>query len=332
MKRIEFWLAVLCFLGSKCVLAQVLYPSSQHLGLQTATLENVMLLQNLRDPQNDCIGRNAWALGYGLGGVSRGEVEVKENGASEVLDSKFHDTLGGFLVGADTNLGTTSRLGGFFAFNTASQTDQTSEKVETTNGFWGVYGKKDWENAYFLGTGAIGFTHTEDDLKANAFRGFAYGETGLNFLFGAVDFQPFWGLQYYYAGNGSAEGEMADGATQVSASPLKTNSLRNVVGARLGVPLYVFENQKLSVNCLGFWFHEFLNDSDLGGGTINLQPEGGALVQYVVGQQKNGRDWCVLAPTFDWKRGNLHLWAGYIALFNESEVLHLGQGGLGFCW
>ncbi len=332
MKRIGFWLALLCFLGSKSALAQVLYPSSQHLGLQTATLENIMLLQNLRDPQNDCIGNNYWALGYGLGGVSRGDVDLAEDGTSEVLDSKFRNTLGGFLVGADTNLGTTSRLGGFFAFNTASQTSQPNEKVDTTNGFWGIYGKKDWANAYFLGTGAIGFTHTAADFTANAFRSFVYGETGLNFRFGSLDLQPFWGLQYYYAGNGSSSGELADEATSVSASPLKTNSLRNVLGARLGVPVYVLENQRLSLNCLGFWFHEFLSDENLGGGTINLQPEGGALVQYVIGQQKNGRDWGVVAPTLDWKHGNLHLWVGYIALFNESEVLHLGQGGFGLCW
>ena len=332
MKRIGFWLVFLYFLGSKCALAQVLYPSSQHLGLQTATLENIMLLQNLRDPQNECVGKNYWALGYGLGGVSRGDVDLTEDGSSEVLDSKFRDTLGGFLVGADTNLGTTSRIGGFFAFNTASQTEQTSEKVETLNSLWGIYGKKDWANAYFLGSGAIGCTHTETDVTANAFRGFAYGETGLNFRFAAVDFQPFWGLQYYYAGNGSAEGEMADGATRVSTSPLKTNSLRNVIGARFGMPLYVREHQKMSVNFLGFWFHEFLNDSDLGGGTIDLQPEGGSPVQYVIGQQSNGRDWGVVAPTLDWKKGNFHFWAGYIALFNESEILHLGQGGMGFCW
>jgi len=331
MTRTRFWLVFLFCLVCETTFAQVLYPSSQHLGLQTATLENIMLLQNLRDPQSDCVGINSWALGYGLGGVTRGDVDFTVDDSPGTSQNTFRETVGGLLVGTDLNLGTDSRIGGFFAFNATSQS-VANEKADVRNYFWGVYGKKDWGNAYFLGTGAVGHAHTESDVTANAFRGFVYGETGLNYRFGLMDFQPFWGLQYYHAGTGSATGYNAEMGVQVDASPLRTNSLRNVLGARLGAPVFLYNGQRFGLNCVGFWFHEFLSDAELGGAAVEYSVEGESLLNFWIEQQKNGRDWCVLAPTLDWKRGKLHLWAGYIALFNESEVLHLGQGGAEICW
>lgn len=314
------------FSGLAQVDAQTLYPSVPQVGLQSATLENIMLLQNLRDTDRPCIGRNSWAVGYGMGGVSRGNVQTPAG----TSPTRFDPSFGGILTGTDLNFGAASRLGAFFAYNSATvKNTPDSEKANVDHYLWGLYGRKEWDCVYFMGTGAIGHgnlrqkTFSENSTlealgETNAWRAYAYGELGTEFRFGSVSFQPFWGLQYYHASSGSEPGDPADPAI-LPLPALDTNSLQNVVGARLSGAFWQNDVHSLRAHCTAFWFHEFLSMNDLGGTDT-------------VSAQDFGRDWLVIAPTLEWTIGNFRIWSGYVAMVNERETLHLGQGGLAFCW
>lgn len=325
--------------------AQGLYSASPHLGVQSATLENVMLHQNLRDTDGPCVGRNSWLLGYGMGGFSSGEQTIEESSGETVNSTRFSQSLGGFLLGTDLNIGVDSRIGGFMAFNASRQTTE-NEKTDVQNYFWGVYGRKDWEKGYFLGTAAVGHAHLTENSStsyftspqtgaSNAWRAFLYGELGSEFRFDSVSVQPFWGLQYYFSSFGSFEtggdsGDEATDAESVRFPALKTNSFRNVLGVRVAETFWTDENRALRGNVTAFWFHEFLNYGELGGGTfLNISD---AIPEMSVSAQKYGRDWGILAPTLEWSWGRFKVWGGYVAMFNSRETLHLGQGGLAFCW
>ncbi len=350
--RLEFilWFLLvlrLFFLCPASVQAQMLYPSSQGLGLQSATLENIMILQQLRNTETPCIGYNAWAAAYGLGGYSRGEVEYRYRFNEE---TQFDKSLGGSLFGFDTNLGASSRLGAFFTYNSSRQTNESSfneEKMNVNNYLWGLYGRKEEESFYLMGTAGIGHARMNEhyasttpiipweyNTTSNAWRAFLYGEIGTEMSFGGLNVQPFWGVQYYYASNGSSQDtyyDSADDPSTIGFPSLEMNSLRNVLGIRLAQTLWAEENRAIQLNCLSFWYHEFLNLKNLGGGNIGF---GDSTIQdsFFYSWQNSGRDWAVIAPTVEWKIGNLRLWGGYIALFNSQEVLQVGQGGIAYCW
>ncbi|MBQ4142287.1 MAG: autotransporter outer membrane beta-barrel domain-containing protein [Thermoguttaceae bacterium] len=308
------------------VSAQTLYPSVPLVGVQSATLENIMLLQNLRDTDRPCIGRNSWTIGYGTGGVMRGNVQTPA-GADP---NRFETSFGGILTGTDLNFGTTSRLGAFFAYDSVTLKNASdSEKANADQYLWGLYGRKDWSGGYFMGTGAIGHgrlrqkTFSENSTlealgETNAWRAYAYGELGTEFRFSSVIFQPFWGLQYYHASSGSETADPADPAL-LSLPALETNSFQNVVGVRFAGTFWKNDVHSLCAHCSAFWFHEFLTMDDLGGTDS-------------ISAQDVGRDWFIIAPTLEWTIGNFRIWSGYIAMVNDRETLHLGQGGFAFCW
>lgn len=329
--------------------AQFLYPSSSKLGLQSATLENVILLQNLRNTDNPCPGRNSWFAGYGAGGNSRGEV-VYDNTVLEIpFDTKYTEQFGGFLIGSDADLGSDSRLGAFFAYNSSRQMETQNfwdEKVNIDNYFWGLYGRKDFKNIYFLGTAAIGHSHLNESYdsqsplvdwhyfgKSNAWRAFVYGEVGTEYRIGNFSIQPFWGLQYYYSSFGSFEStDTPDSPLTLIFPALHTNSFRNVLGIRLADTFWLDDQQSVQFSCAAFWFHEYMDLDEIGGGTvIGIEPAR-APTYSIYSQQNAGRDWCVLTPTIEWKKGDFRIWAGYIVLFNERETIQMGQGGLAYCW
>lgn len=340
--------------------AQYLYPSGNSLGLQSATLENIMVLQQLRNTDLPCIGYNAWALGYGAGGYSRGDVLYRYGqdptqdpplaGVTIEEPTAYNQALGGTIVGADMNIGAASRLGAFFAYNSSEQEiadTQRNESLNVDNYLWGLYGRKEEESFYLMGAGAIGHARMNEqysvavgpytwdyETASNAWRAFLYGEVGTEMRFGKLNIQPFWGVQYYYAGNGSTLDTSGTTYEVTRLFPaLTTNSLRNVLGIRLAETLWMEENRALQVNCLAFWYHEFLSMKNLGGGTFGYQPAGMTTMDYYYySAQDSGRDWAVIAPTVEWKVGNLRLWAGYIALFNAHEALQLGQGGIAYCF
>ncbi len=323
------------------LLAQNLYPASPQLGIQSATLENIMLHQNLRDTEGPCVGRNSWLIGYGLGGFSSGEQSGKNSNSETRTESRFEQSLGGFLLGTDLNFGVDSRIGGFMAFNASRQTAE-SEKTNIQNYFWGIYGRKDWGKNYFLGTAAIGHAHLRETSDAaafsapktgssNAWRAFLYGEFGTEFRFGSIIFQPFWGLQYYFSSFGSFQVPGEGVVSENTIFPaLKTNSLRNVIGLRTAETFWESEELILRGNVTAFWFHEFLDYGELGGGTfLNISE---TIPEMTVSPQKYGRDWGIIAPTLELNWGNFKFWGGYAAMFNSRETLHLGQGGVSFCW
>lgn len=365
-----FWIAemllfVIFGLVASSGKAQLLYPSGNSLGLQSATLENIMVLQQLRNTDLPCVGRNAWALGYGLGGYSRGDVLYEYGDSEAFLDPTFDpslvgvtfleptdydQSLGGTIIGTDMNLGASSRLGMFFAYNSSSQQlagAQQGESLNVNNYFWGLYGRKEEESFYLMGAGAIGHARMDEqfhtalgpytwdyETKSNAWRALLYGEIGTEMNFGKLNVQPFWGVQYYYAGNGSTTDTSGTVYEVTRTFPaLKTNSFRNVLGIRLADTFWAAEDRALQVNCLAFWYHEFLSMKNWGGGDFGYQPEGMPTMDYFYySAQNSGRDWAVIAPTVEWKVGNLRLWAGYIALFNTREALQLGQGGIAYCF
>ena len=136
------------FSGLAQVDAQMLYPPVPQVGLQSATLENIMLLQNLRDTDRPCIGLNSWAVGYGMGGVSRGNVQTPAG----TSPTRFDPSFGGILTGTDLNFGAASRLGAFLRtirlrskmlliprrpMWTTTSGDSTDEKNGTVFTSWG---------------------------------------------------------------------------------------------------------------------------------------------------------------------------------------------------
>ncbi len=297
------------FQMSMKIQAQTLYSSAPQVGLTSATVENILLLQNMRDMERSCIGKTSWFLGYGSGGYTHGDTDISQ---------KF----GGLLVGTDLNIGVDSRFGAFFVFN-ASEQLATTEENDTNHYFWGIYGRKDYEYGYFLGTGALGYAHTRETLqntatstdnvgKSDAFRAFLYGELGSDFRFGSFTLQPFWGLQYYYNDFDSLtlSDPTAPGVGNVNLGSTQLDSLRNIVAIRIARTFLIQEMETLSLHCTSFWYHEFLDDNE-----PNI-----------------GRDWAVFAPTIEWQKGNLKLWAGYLALFNDRTAQQLGQAGVAFCW
>lgn len=316
LREILIFFPILLFIMSEPSRGQTLYDSASQVGLTSATFENILLLQNMRDTDRSCIGKTSWALGYGSGGYTHGDTDISQ---------KF----GGFLVGTDLNIGIDSRIGAFFAFN-ASEQLATAEENDTNHYFWGLYGRKDYEYYYFLGTGALGYAHTRETLqnsatsptspnsqdnvgKSDAFRAFLYGELGTEFRFGSFSLQPFWGLQYYY---NDFDSLTLSGATppgtggNLNLGSSQLDSLRNIVAFRLAQTFLIHDSETLSLHCTGFWYHEFL---DVDGPDL-------------------GRDWAVLAPTVEWQKGNLKLWAGYLALFNDRTAQQLGHAGITFCW
>ncbi len=332
-----FWMR----LTPETLLAQSLYSASPQLGVQSATLENTMLHEKLRDTDGPCVGRDSWLLGYGMGGFSSGGQSVKISGEETVNPTRFDQSLGGFLLGTDLNIGADSRIGGFMAFNASRQTSE-NEKTNVQNYFWGVYGRKDWERGYFLGTAAAGHAHLKETSSAlyfsspktgssNAWRAFLYGEFGSEVRINSICIQPFWGLQYYFSSFGSFEvpGEPSF-SDSIRFPALKTNSFRNVLGVRVAETFWKEESRALRGNVTAFWFHEFLNNGDLGGGTfLNISE---SIPEMTVSSQKYGRDWCVVMPTLEWNWGKFKVWGGYAAMFNSRETLHWGQGGVSFCW
>ncbi|MDO4629751.1 MAG: autotransporter outer membrane beta-barrel domain-containing protein [Planctomycetia bacterium] len=316
--------------------AQTLYSSAPQVGLTSATVENILLLQNMRDTDRSCIGKTSWALGYGSGGYTHGETDISQN-------------FGGFLVGTDLNIGIDSRVGAFFAFNASEQLATVSEnnvlrgeENDTNHYFWGFYGRKDYEYCYFLGTAALGYAHTRETLqntatsstsptfpdsvgKSDTFRAFLYGEIGTEFRFGSFSLQPFWGLQYYYSdfssmtlSDSTPPGALpgTPGLGNLNLGSAQLDSLRNIIALRLAHTFLIHDTETFSLHCTGFWYHEFLDGDTTGNGlTPNI-----------------GRDWAALAPTVEWQRGNLKLWAGYLALFNDRTAQQLGHAGVAFCW
>ncbi|MDO4570722.1 MAG: autotransporter outer membrane beta-barrel domain-containing protein [Planctomycetia bacterium] len=329
--------------------AQFLYTSSPKLGLQSATLENIMVLQTLRDADHQCPDRHSWFTGYGAGGNSRGDVIYDNESLRLVYDTKYDESFGGFLLGTDANLSDDCRLGAFFAYNSSVQTETQNfwdEKTNVDNYFWGLYGRKDIEGVYFLGTAAIGHSHLDESYESqsplvdwqysgesNAWRAFVYGEMGTEYRIGSLAIQPFWGLQYYYSSFGSFSSTSSpDRPLMLTFPALRTNSFRNVLGIRLASDVWQDGDNLINLNCAAFWFHEFLDLDAIGGGTVVGVEPPRAPVYTTISQQNAGRDWVVLTPTFEWKKGAFRLWAGYIALFNERETIQMGQGGVGYCW
>lgn len=343
-KFLTIWSFTLLSLSAiQGVSGQALYPSSPALGLQSATLENVMLLQNLRDTDGPCIGRNAWLTAYGLGGFSSGDLATEtETGGEETQNSNFRQSLGGFLTGCDLNWGVNSRVGAFMAYNSSTQESRQpsdGEKANIDNYLWGFYGRKDLMGSYVLGTAAIGHSHLNEKLNqdsgssfggtSNAWRAFLYGEWGTEFRHNDFSLQPFGGLQYYYSSFGSFTSEDLSSASAgaMTFPALKTNSFRGILGVRAANTFWKNENHSIRGNCTAFWYHEFLDLDEIGGGIF--QQNG---TEILVSSQDYGRDWVILAPTVEWNFKNLKLWAGYIAMVNSYETLHLGQGGAAFCW
>lgn len=337
-----------CIISALCAReckAQFLYATSGKANLQTATLENIMLLQNVRDTDYNCQDCQGWFTGYGSGGYGRGDTIGGTSPADKSASpSDYSQATGGFLTGFDKSLSDSCRSGLFFAYNN-NVIDETynnnilenNQHINMHNYFWGGYGRKDFQNCYLLGTLAGGYTRLNESIKLNpqilpdermtnnSWRALAYGEIGQEFYAGQTLLQPFWGLQYFYNGFGEADYYDTNGDLATQIENLDTNSLRNVLGLRLARDLYRTENGFIKFDCIGFWYHEFLNRDDMG-------------VAKVVGTTQfagavwSGRDWAVIAPTLNFRYKNLRMWAGYVAMFNENEAINLGQGGLAVCF
>ena len=342
--RIVFWNTILIsMLSAPQIHAQFLYGTAGKASLQTATLENVMLLQNVRDVDYNCQACQGWFTGYGSGGYAEG-TSYSTTTPRTLYDAEYSQETGGFLTGFDRSLSETCRSGLFFAYN-SNVLDETSvnpvvtsnQHLDMNNYFWGGSGRKDFQHCYLLGTLAGGYTRLNesvtytpqilpnDTMQNNSWRALAYGEVGQEYLVGQTLVQPFWGLQYFYSGYDEAEFYDENGDLALRLENLDTNSLRNVLGLRIARDLYRTEDGFIKLDCIGFWYHEFLGREDLG-------------VAKVVGSNQiaeavwSGRDWAVIAPTLNFKYKNLRMWAGYIVMFNENEAINLGQGGLAYCF
>ncbi|MDO4574339.1 MAG: autotransporter outer membrane beta-barrel domain-containing protein [Planctomycetia bacterium] len=350
-------LSVLLTVGGRHASAQFLYATAGKANLQTSTLENIMLLQNVRDVDYSCPDCQTWFTGYGFGGfadgISTGSAEaaevidpVTENKSDlTIYDSHYTQATGGFLLGGDKNFSDSCRAGLFFAYNNNVQESvaitpflQTTQRINMHNYFWGGYGRKDFRRCYLMGTLAGGYSrlgetvrYQPDDLipdnnaKTGSWRALTYGEIGTEIRIGRSLFQPFWGIQYFYNGYDNAVFTV-EGSTLTEFAPLKTNSLRNILGIRYARDLLHTTQGFLKFDCLGFWYHEYLSNEDMGIAKIQANEAQQATAVY------SGRDWAVIAPTLTYRNNNWRIWAGYIVMFNEYETINLGQGGIALCF
>ena len=291
------------------VLAVDLYATAGRANLQSATLENVMLLQNMRDTDYYCPRLQGWLIGYGAGGYVSGPDEIRDEGVPATVEDHFYESFAGFLAGADRQVRDDLRLGGFFSYNNTRLVDNTDADngvANMNNFFWGMYGRKNFgTNTYVLGTLAGGYSHlkaTEIPIgnrnygnSENAWRAFVYGEVGKEYRFYKTTLQPFYGLQYFYNDYGSGT-FFDDQASAYTSSPLKTNSLRNVLGIRLAQQLLKTEQTSLRLDCLAFWYHEFLNRTAQGNVVIY---DGTGKETFAATGAYAGRDWVILAPALE---------------------------------
>lgn len=340
-------LVLVTFIFPSFLQAQVAYSTAGHATLQTATLENIMLLQNMRNSQYYCPGVQTWFTGYGAGGYTAGESRWRYPWVEQTNEAKLHQGIGGFLLGGDKFLSEDLRAGLFFSYNNTHLENATPdnsplldnnvwETVNTNNYFWGGYWRKNLPLGYFLGSMMGGYSHLNDKMegtyeniegKSDAWRALVYGELGTEFQFLHTTLQPFWGLQYYY--NAYDAAEVGNEFLRYTFGELETNSLRNIIGLRLSQKFYDIGNGYMTFDMLAFWYHEFLDFNNIGNMDIALTGQTPFLNYTGIDA---GRDWAILAPTLEWQIGGLRLWAGYIVLFNLDETIQLGQGGVAYCW
>lgn len=346
MKRILKLALWLSLLYSETVWGQYLYPTSGFGGVQTATLENIMLLQNVRDRDFQCSFRQPWFVGYGSGGSTRGVADHFDGAGTTTQESMQYDrSIGGFLLGMTRSFRSDLQAGLFFSYNVTQMEDtrdhgyfHQSQKINMNQFFWGGYMRKDfWNNTYFLGTAATGYGHLDEQVEYTqlcfgndrgescAWRAFLYGELGKNFYLGQTLLQPFWGLQYYYNRFGEITFENDNGNAPLAFTGLTTASFRNILGIRVARNVSQFQNGFLKLECMSFWYHEFLSEENMGEiGILGTSER--------VSAMDSGRDWAVIAPTVTWRVGRMRLWGGYIVMFNRDESINLGQGGLSLCF
>ena len=320
--------------------AQFLYGTAGKVNLQTATLENIMLLQNVRDTDYYCPGRQGWFSGWGAGGYGRYESAE----TLQVRDARYTQNMGGFLMGVDQSLSDSFRAGAFFSYSNTVLDEtvgtsflQDNRHINMHNYFWGGYGRKDLQNFYLLGTLSGGCVRLNESvtytpplllaqrMQTNSWRALVYGEIGKEYRLGQTLFQPFWGLQYFYNGFEEADYHDEDGTLSYQIEEMATNSFRNIVGLRIARDLVKTQTGFLKLDCIGFWYHEYLNNASMGVARIVGSTQSSEAIY-------TGRDGAILAPTVTWKRGNFRMWAGYILMFNEREAINLGQGGLAYCF
>ncbi|MDO4550233.1 MAG: autotransporter outer membrane beta-barrel domain-containing protein [Planctomycetia bacterium] len=340
-------------LGKEKVYAQAVIASSGEAVTQAVTLENLMIMETLRDFQDENMGRNKWAAGYGYGGFARGRNMEPDPVTQNPY--KYAQKSGGFILAADWQFSPYARRGIYFTYNntrlktkgiSAETQDALYENVETNNFFWGAYTKYSGAFGYFIGSMAGGYSHLHENRQflqnasgqpflvnghadTGAWRALVYGEIGTEYRVFASIIQPFWGLQYYYSRYGSVEEEL----TYASASDVgqlgrvRTNSFRSILGLRICHPLPPVFRSVASFDFMTYWVHEFLDFGQVG--QISVQNFGETELFSGI---YAGRDWAILAPVLTFQWGRAKIWGSYNLMFNADETINMGMVGLEILW
>ena len=288
------------------------------------------------DPCDPCgsgkpLRRNAWGLGYGIGGTT------KHDGNAYGYDQSFAGTI----VGVDRLFKKNTRTGMYFSYGEGRISSDLFDRSKSKELLVGLYLRKNLYIGYAILSGGLGYNQYDTERTISfvnrkarndhsAFVGTLYGERGLEFKTQNGKVQPFLGLQYV--------GNQQESFTERGANSLNLlgdivtgNSFRSLLGSRFSTDV----NRSVSLFGQVVWMHEFLDRTSTDF-TAQFSNPGMAnfssTSKYTVRGNNPGRDWVILGTGLNRDAKNWRVFAGYDAYINSRQVLHTGNAGIAFGW
>ncbi|MFO7903493.1 MAG: autotransporter domain-containing protein [Pirellulaceae bacterium] len=277
-------------------------------------------------------GWHPWVEGYGLSARAHGD----GNAAGFAYD------MGGTSVAIDRFLDRNTRFGLVGGYSASQiKVGAPRQVAGIDSGQFGLYLKQQSCSRYI--TGIFSYAHHNYDTTrqldfgtlsraaAASYHGDEFGfylETGRVFQWHSLRLQPYGGLQYTGLQQSGFSENGAD-SMDLNVGHAETDSFRGILGSRL-----VWYHQGLlgnaaTLECNARWRHEFLHDHRWVNASFVAAPDqsfstlGAAL----------GRDLAVLGSGYNvYLDDRMSLFADYNVLVNNTQLAHVGSGGLQFQW
>jgi outer membrane autotransporter protein len=273
-----------------------------------------------------------WVQGYGVAANAQGDGNA----------SGFGYGTGGTVVAVDRPIDRCTRLG-FVGGYSAGQLylDDPSQRMFVDGGQLAVYMMRRDCHRYLTGIFSCAYNSYDSARRLDfgelartasaAYHGNEYSfylETGQMFRAGALQFQPYGALQYINLYQTSFS-EHGAGSMNLAVESSRAESFCGLIGSRLVWYDRSVCGRVLAPEFRALWRHDFLDGDRPVAARFAATPGS----SFVVHGADLGRDAAILGGALNVYFGDcLSMFASYDVLANDTEVAHVGTGGLQVLW